>query len=375
MKWLYLIIVMLGMLFIEGCGPIPIPCAPSAMGIPGNMHPSNFAIVSLSPSLTWEYPSSSPSPYPYPSGVGDCAISGYDIFLAKFNDKYYDIGGSVSGASTNSFTPSSPLEPATIYFWEARAVSSAGPGPWSGKHAFVTGPICAVTSLSAPYAHSPTGTIGTLRPTFIWWGGFSHPASCTPEGYHFELSTDPAFGSTVESFDATVDPSSAWKGWTPGYDLLDCTNYFWRIAGRSGGSVGPYANQSFRIEVGACLTPANFISHTNGNCRIGPDPRYNRLAILNPGDTLPVTALHQTEDDTWYKVRLPNDVLCWAAGVTGLFEGDPEQVPESNDYPPLPSRPEPSQDEGGTQESGSQCPAGQNLYCNMDKYPPTCYCR
>lgn len=71
MRRLYFALVMFGlMFFIGGCGGggSPIPCTPSEIGIAGNLSPSNYQLVGLSPSLTWEYPSSSPSPYPYPTG-------------------------------------------------------------------------------------------------------------------------------------------------------------------------------------------------------------------------------------------------------------------------------------------------------------------
>lgn len=344
MKWFYLFIVGLGLLFIGGC-TMPTPCVPSEMGIPVNMQPSGFAIVSLSPSLTWEYPSSTLSPYPYPSGTPGCAISGYKIYVAKFNDKYTDIGGNVSGASSHSFT-AGPLEPATMYVWEAKALSSAGPGPWSGKHAFVTGPVCKAASLSAPIAHSPTGTINTLRPTFIWWGGYSHPASCTPEGYRFELSTDPSFGSMVYDFETTVDPSSSWEGWTPDSDLLDCTDYYWRIAGKGVGSLGLWGTQSFRTEVGICQVPFNFTPKTNANCRVGPNSLYNRVIVLNPGDKLTVEARHLTEDGFWFYLRLPDNKTCWVSEVTGNIEGDPNALPEGTDFPPLKLKEPGAPDEG-----------------------------
>jgi hypothetical protein len=337
MKWVYLSLVIMGLLFVGGC-TIPTPCAPSEMGIAGNMHPSGYALVSLSPSLTWEYPSSAPSPYPYPSGSSDCAISGYQIYLAEFNDQYHDLGGSVSGAASNSFTPSSPLAPATTYFWEVKALSSSGPGPWSGKHAFVTGPVCDVPSLPAPYAYSPSGTIHTLRPAFIWWGDYAHTNACMPSAYRFELSTEPGFGTTVAAFDAPDDPSYGWTGWTPDSDLLDCTDYYWRVAAKNASVVGPFANKSFRTQVGACPMTYIFIPLTNANCRIGPNPLYDRLTFLTPGDRLPVLARHQTADGMWYNLQLPDNNRCWAAEATGKFEGDPNGLPFSDDFPSLPEQ-------------------------------------
>lgn len=339
MKWFYLTLVIAGLLIVGGC-TLPTPCAPAEMGIAGNLNPSNYALVGLSPSLTWEYPSSSPSPYPYPSGTSDCAITGYKVYLARFNEQYHDLGGNISGSSSTSFTPGSPLEPASMYFWEVKAVSSSGQGPWTGKHAFITGPVCDVSSVPEPYAHSPSGTIDTLRPAFIWWWGdyYAYLYECLPSGYRFELSTDPAFGSTVAAFDAPFDPSYAGPGWTPDSDLLDCTNYYWRVAATNGSDIGPFANKSFRTQVGFCPLTFVFIPNTNANCRIGPNPLYNRVTLLTPGDRLAVVARHSTEDGMWYELQLPDNNTCWAAEQTGQFEGDPNEVLVSDDFPSLPEQ-------------------------------------
>jgi hypothetical protein len=128
MKWLYITLLLLGVLLIGGCS-MPTPCAPAEMGIAGNLSPSNYALVSLSPSLTWEYPPSVPLPYPYPSGSSDCAINGYQVYLAPFYDQYNNLGGNVLGSTSTSFTPSGALTPATLYFWEVRALSASGPAP------------------------------------------------------------------------------------------------------------------------------------------------------------------------------------------------------------------------------------------------------
>jgi hypothetical protein len=182
----------------------------------------------------------------------------------------------------------------------------------------------------------PSGVIHTLRPAFIWYGDYAYTHACMPTGYRFELSLDPSFGSTVAAFDAPDDPSFGWIGWTPDSDLVDCTNYYWRVAAKNGSTNGPFGNQTFRTQVGTCVIHFVFIPLINANCRIGPSGLYDNLAILTPGDRLPVLARHMTEQGIWYKLQLPNQLMCWASGVGGKFEGDPNGPPISNDYPALP---------------------------------------
>jgi hypothetical protein len=363
MKRLFLLILMVGSLFIGACN-MPTPCDPSEIGIAGNLTPTGHALVGLTPTLDWEYPSSLVSPYPYPSGTSGCGISGYQVWLVSQSSPYYDIGGDVSGFATTSFTTTT-LQPVTTYYWQVRAVSSSGPGPWSGRHAFVTGPLCSPSALTAPSAWRPTGTVNTLRPTFNW---YVHQPTCMPGGAHFELSLDPGFGSTVATFDGDLNPRN--MHWVPESDLLDCTDYYWRVATKSGSTLGPYTTNSFRTQVGSCPLTFIFIPFDAANCRIGPNPLYDRRLILTRGLEYPVTAQHMTADGLWYKLNIENDLSCWVSDVTGNFDGDPNKLPDDTDFPPLPDKP--SNDGGGSQ---GQCPPQQEWYCSVTQYPPVCYCR
>jgi hypothetical protein len=338
-RWLFLALMLGGLVYIEGCGPAP--CDPAAMGAPGNLWPANYVIVSTSPTLTWEYPSTVPVPYPYPAGSTDCGISGYQVRLISSSGDDVDLGGMVSGSTTTSFSPAA-LAPATLYFWEARAVSFAGKGPWSGYRAFYTGPICATSALAAPTAYYPIGTIATLWPTMYW----SYPgSSCLPEGYRIDLSTDPGFSDTSLS-GGTGNPSTSWA---PAHALQDCTTYFWRVAAINDTTLGPFSSTlSFETKVGLCLTAQVFIPRIYANCRTGPNTLFSRVSAVNPGEQLSVQGRHQTEDGTWFDVLLADGRECWISDVTGEFQGDIELV-KFIVPPDLPKRKEPGS------ESSASC--------------------
>ena len=367
MRWVFVLILVLSMVLIGACN-MSTPCAPSEMGIAGNMTPTGYALVGLSPTLSWEYPSLTPSPYPYPSGSSDCSVNGYQVYLVSYLSPYVDLGGSAPGASTNSFVPGGALEPSTLYYWEVRAISSAGLGPWSGRHAFWTGPLCSPTALTAPSAWRPTGTVDTLRPKFNW---YVHQSLCMPSSSHFELSTDASFSSLVATFDGDLSPRN--MHWQPESDLMDCTQYYWRVATMSGSELGPYSTRTFTTHVGLCPLASFFIPRDAANCRIGPNPLYERSTILSRGAQYPIEALHRVADGVWYKLTISTDLSCWVKDVTGDTVGDLGLLPDDTNYPPLPQNPPPGDDDGGGETA--VCPSGQTLSCNFTRFPPVCSCK
>jgi hypothetical protein len=224
-------------------------------------------------------------------------------------------------------------------------LSGAGAGPWSGIRAFYTGPVCATSSLAAPSLYYPAGVIHTLHPIFYWsYPGIYSPGACLPQGFRIDVSTDPSFSDTSLS-GGTGNPRMEW---TTAGDLQDCTDYYWRVAAINDTTLGPFSpTQSFTTQVGLCIVMPIFIPRTNANCRIGPNTLYGRLAVLNPGDQLPVVGRHQTEDGNWYVVQY-NNLECWVAERTGDLQGDPELI-ALREPPPLPL---PS---GGSDDNGASC--------------------
>ncbi len=382
-KWVLLLLALGVLAFLLACTPPDAPCAPSALGAPGNLSPANKQIVPLTPTLHWEYPSSVPSPYPYPAGATGCGFTGFQIHLISSVDLTIEHGGTV-GASTMSFSPSSPLAPATLYFWEVRVLTAGGHGPWSGFRAFFTGPVCDTSSLVAPILYSPEGTIHNLLPLFQWY----YPnTTCVPEGYRIDLSTDAGFSDTSLS-GGTGNPSTSWY---PAHDLTDCTTYHWRVAAINGTTLGPFSDpKTFTINMGtSCPTATpvptlvlptlvpyeipHFIPDLYANCRLGSGQLYGLVTSVPAGVQTEALGRHQTQDGWWYFVKLPDGKQCWMFERSGKLEGDPNLIPLLLP-PPLPTQP-PSGggDEGG---GGGVCTLNpvtcRNQKLNFDS--ATCSC-
>lgn len=337
-KWILLLLCFSTLSFLLGCGPtpatptptpigggtptptpVPSTCAAS-LGAPGNLSPAGKAIVPLTPTLQWEYPSSAPSPYPYPAGTGGCPVSGFEIHLISSVDLVIEHGG-MAGSSATTFSPSSPLSPATLYFWEVRALTAGGYGPWSGFRAFFTGPVCDTASLAAPILYSPSGTIHDVWPTLNW----AYPgSSCVPQGYRIDLSTSPTFADTSLS-GGTGNPSTSWA---PAHALTDCTTYHWRVAAINGTTLGPFSSSmSFTIHAGASC-PLYFVPPYKVSCRMGPGYLFGIVAPVDPKVPLLALGRYQTEDGNWFKLQLSDGKSqCFLFESSGELSGDPKLLP------------------------------------------------
>jgi len=346
-KWIIPILAGAALFFALGC-TLNSPCAASDLGAPGDLSPAAREVVSLTPSLTWNYPHSGPSPYPYPAGSTGCALSAYQVHLVLAENEFSEYGGT---SINQSFTPASPLMPAKLYFWEVRAQSLLANGPWSGYRAFYTGPVCEAASLGVPYLRHPADgeTVTELTPGFSW----ANIAPCLPDSYHIDLSTDPAFSDISLSGD-TADRRT---NWTPPTPLDNCTTYYWRAASRVGTALSAFSpTWSFNVAVAFCSpvlvipslvvppltlvppptpqTEPTFVTTKNANCREGPSQIYEPLTSVAAGETFPVEG--KNEEGTWFFVLLPGRNRCWISAVTGTLIGDPNLIPIIYDLPPTP---------------------------------------
>ncbi len=239
-------------LFFSGCN-LPQPTPSPTAGLPicdtANLQaviqtgPDDGAVVNtLTPVLTWQYPDP------------NCTPEGYRIDLYTgpfFND---DLGGGTGNPST-SWTPASPLQPATEYGWKVRPINGTTLGPVAGWHYFFTGPMCDDPhALVAPVLLAPAnGAIyDDLRDAGLIW---DYPEDCLPEGYRIDVSPDPDFNDTSLS-GGTGSPSTRWGVGRP---LTPCQTYYWRVAAVIGSTLGPYSDTRTFIAApapgNACSTP------------------------------------------------------------------------------------------------------------------------
>jgi hypothetical protein len=86
--------------------------------------------------------------------------------------------------------------------------------------------------------------VTTANPDFQWSYA---DTSCSPEGFHLEISTRSDFSTVFIDAD---NPTIASRSITFGYPLDDCQTYYWRVAMVSEGIEGPYSTpQSFVVDL------------------------------------------------------------------------------------------------------------------------------
>ncbi len=191
------------------------------------------------------------------SWVPSSQAAGYDLEIAsdsQFNTLVY----STVGLPGSSHTPSTPLDPDSLYYWRVRASNACGTGEYSATFVFVTGPTpgscpVGVTPLGqysedfetgAPgWTHSGTGDTWTLS-GFNPYSGSSafhagnpatvsdqllvSPAISLPAGenpltlsfwnyQHMETSTGGCYDGGI--LEVSTDAGSSWTQ-VPGADLL-----------------------------------------------------------------------------------------------------------------------------------------------------------
>ncbi|MGD8604644.1 MAG: fibronectin type III domain-containing protein [Anaerolineales bacterium] len=270
MKTRWLIVLAFGLLFLlVGCGggtPEPY-CDPASLASVNLVDPVDGGQFILGQSeLQWAYASSTCDPEGYRAEVS--------------TDSTFATG--VLGATTtypNSMGWPIPLTAGTTYYWRVRATVGSAEGPWSQVHSFHVVLPCDVSALVAPDPLFPDEghEFWYDAPSYQWL--YPDPA-CSPEGYHLEVSSDPAFG-TLDIDLADDDPSTLR---VPTANLTNCTVYYWRVAGRVGGVDGPFSS------------PLSFYVNVVGNCPTNPCPMTGLLAPdpVDPNQYEVVTSLTPT---------------------------------------------------------------------------------
>lgn len=296
--------------FSGGCPLPPYPtCDPAALVAPAepiDPGPSEIigtdAVSGPMPGglLNWTYPDA-------------CLPAGYVIQLS---DDPNLTDTSLFGGSTipyPSWSPTDLLEPARQYWWRvAPWVDPAVNGPFSPYWSFVTGPLCAdLTSptLDPPMLISPAdGAVITTDSTTLHYQAIE----CLPDGYQVDIATDASFSST--SITGVGSIPNVFQAVGSG-DLLDCTQYYWRVAPIFGSTVGTYSEVRTFITnfANACTSlacdPASLVAPS------GP---------FNPAELEVIT--------TGYTMPLPDDLLTWTYPDTCIPENYSVYISPTHDF-------------------------------------------
>lgn len=155
------------------------------------------------------------------------------------------------------------LEDCTSYYWRIAAVFDGERGPFSEIRSFQTRasetcPDAALTrptppplvrfcapedliapELVAPGNHAYVGEepLDSSYPGMLQW---TYTGTCLPEGYRVELSKDIDFAQSWAA--ETSGGETSWPPDLPIQSLDPGSEYWWRVAAKSGGEIGPYSS-------------------------------------------------------------------------------------------------------------------------------------
>ena len=272
----------------------------------------------------------------------------------EMTDTTYWGGASTPGAT--SWAPGSPLQPITRYWVENAGMEGTSMGPLSNKCSFFTGPECSsVSELVAPDLISPINNeeITDLYATLVWDHGSS--ATCLPDGYSVNLQTSHDFSGTNLLGDYSTPSTTLLTD-----ELVDCEEYYWKVAGIQGGGYGPESSVgTFRTNVsGTCVFLQFIWPDRDIPCYFGPHPLFHEQIIgyILAGEEVQPYAL--SLDGRYLAVQNPDAAEgfhCW-----GLLDRFVKPIPLGLprwEGPPLPTRePEPTEITCNPNLSEDLCP-------------------
>lgn len=182
--------------------------------------PANGATgVSTTPTYSWT-PSSNVSSY-------TLQVSTDPAFGSFFLNQ--------SGIGSTSYSQVTTLASNTLYYWRVIAVNTGG-STTSGPSSFTTPPAPpGGFSLSAPAAGA-TGV--STSPTFSW------SAASGAASYTLQVSTDPAFGTSVVNQSGIAGTS-----YSPAVTLATSTLHYWRVLAINGGGSSTAGPASFTTQI------------------------------------------------------------------------------------------------------------------------------
>ncbi len=212
------------LVWLIGCTMTTPTCDPGNLEAPELLSPDWREVMSGSAVvLEWAYPST------------DCQPESYEVILSKERDYAVLEITEDTGNPDTTWSPSSALDPAEEYFWRVAAKVGTTKSDYSHeRRSFFTEPVCDSSDLVAPsLTLPPNGGIFERNVDSLEW---EWPlSSCIPESYRVELSPTADFSDT-SLFGATGTPGTRWG---PGSPLDPATQYWWRIYGFVGTTLGP----------------------------------------------------------------------------------------------------------------------------------------
>jgi hypothetical protein len=298
-------------------------CDPASVPIPSLVWPGSYEIVpDLLPRLQW-------------ATSGPCLPEGYGIDLNRFHDfSGPDLGGGAIHP-TISWSPASPLEPATQYWWKVFSGVGTDFSDPSGQRSFFTGPECtSLTEVVAPVRLAPAdgSTVNTLTPALKYTPG---SPGCIPDGYLLELH------ELADFSDPNLLTEYSMPATTVLTDPLDnCQMYHWSVTAVQDGGYGPESDHgSFFVDVDGTCSPPGIPGTAKSNffCREGTfevfDPLWtvengHRVLAIARNPQMTYVLLNILDQNT--KEPFKHEIMCWAY-LGNIIPGWPE-TPEGVEY-------------------------------------------
>lgn len=140
------------------------------------------------------------------------------------------------------------LDEDKTYCWNARASDGQGLSPWSVPACFLVDTVNLPPT--APVPLRPVGgvSVPTLTPELAV--GPAHDPEEAPLAYFIELDRSPGFDSAERQASPALGEISGEAAWIPPVPLTDDTLYHWRAAASDGVSRGPWAYETFFVNLG-----------------------------------------------------------------------------------------------------------------------------
>ena len=210
-------------------------CTAASLVAPTRLTPLDEEIVSIAnPEFTWDYPDPS------------CAPEGFHLLISTTPDmSTMAMDANNPNSAYRSFQAGYLLDDCQTYYWHVAVVSEGVEGPYSdvGEFSIDTSGACVLPActdpldIPLPVLISPGvyEIVDTILPVLDW----NNPGPCDPEGYAVRLSVDYDF-SDNSLFGGTGSIATSWM---PGVDLELATQYYWKIAGGMGTTMGEFSSQ------------------------------------------------------------------------------------------------------------------------------------